>query len=141
VASLPWASLHGASTHFPVALTIAALGFDSGALFFWRTPFGARLRQAGAAAIAVSALGSIAAVVSGLLLTKGQVWGAGALGWHHRMVWPAFALIVSAAAWRVQAGEEASLRSHAAYVGVLFLASALVGAAGYFGGQMLHGLS
>ena len=42
-----------------------------------------------------SALGSVPAVFSGLLMTKGSVLGHGALRMHHLFVWPAFALIIA----------------------------------------------
>ena len=49
-------------------------------------------------------LGSVPAVVSGLLMTKGSLLGHGALRMHHLFVWPAFALLVGLAVWRVSAG-------------------------------------
>lgn len=88
----------------------------------------------------LGALGSVAAVVSGLFLTKGSIWGSGDLGWHHRFVWPAFGLIIAAATWRLLAGENLSRKSYAGYVGVLVLAVGLISASGYFGGEMLQHL-
>ena len=51
--------------------------------------------------IVLGALGSYAAVASGLIMTKWQVWGHGTLLRHHQFVWPAFALMTGLATWRI----------------------------------------
>ena len=137
MASLSWFQVHGAATHFPIVLIFVALGCDGLAAARWSTAAAPGLAVAGVCAIAGAAAGSLAAVVSGLYLSRGDMAGSGALAWHHRLVWPAFVLIVAAAAWRVTARNQLSRRSLAAYVAALALAAATVSAAGYFGGELL----
>jgi hypothetical protein len=43
----------------------------------------------------LAALGTVPAVLSGLIMTRGVVMGHGLLRLHHLFVWPAFALIVA----------------------------------------------
>jgi len=136
-----WAKLHGASTHFPIALTVAAFLCDFAAAVLWARPVARSLGVAGTCAIALSAAGGIAAGVSGVFLTKGELWGAGDLGMHHRFVWPAFVVLVGAATWRLQVGGDITRKAHAAYLCVVGVGVILTGAAGYYGGEMLQGLS
>jgi uncharacterized membrane protein len=132
-----WTDVHGGATHFPIALAVGAFCCEAAGLWFWSRPAGARLRSAGAYAVWTAALGSLAAVVSGLLLARGEMRGAGALRWHHRFAWPAFVLLVGAASWRALVHEAPSRRVQGAYVALLGAAAALVLGAGYWGGELL----
>jgi uncharacterized membrane protein len=134
-----WTKLHGASTHFPIAMVLGTCAFDVLAALAWERPLGRNARIAGTYALILGALGGILAVVSGLYLTKGDVWGAGALRWHHRFVWPAFGLMVSAATWRLVVGDKLPRRSHAIYLVVELVLSGLMAAAGYWGAELLQG--
>jgi uncharacterized membrane protein len=133
-----WAKMHGASVHFPMALAMAAALFD-GAGFFWAasSPRKMQLHAAGHFTIILGALGTFPAVLSGLLMTKGEVMGHGALLFHHLFVWPAFAGIVALGVWRALMSERISPRSFRAYLAALFLTSGLMAGAGYWGGELL----
>src|SRR5271170_4948604 len=125
-----WPKLHGASTHFPMALAMAAALFD-GLGFFWpgaskRKP---QLHAAGYFTIILGALGTFPAVLSGLLMTKGQVLGHDALLFHHLFVWPAFAGLVGLGVWRALMSDRISPRSFGAYLAVLFLTAGLMAGA------------
>jgi len=136
-----WAKVHGATTHFPIALSLFAAACDLVGFFGWsRSPFRA-IREVAAYAIAAAAVGTIPAVVSGLLLTRGEMWGEGALRWHHRFVWPAFALIIAAAVWRMRTRRDLTRPMLAAYLLVAVAGSGLVSAAGYWGGELLQRFS
>ncbi|MBW8782964.1 MAG: hypothetical protein JF599_13915 [Verrucomicrobia bacterium] len=137
----PWVKLHGVSTHFPIALTVAAFLCDFAAVILWSRPIARSLGVAGTCAIVLSAVGGIAAVVSGVFVTKGDLWGAGDLGMHHRFVWPAFAVLVGAATWRLKAGADITRKPYVVYLCVVGVGVILTGAAGYYGGEMLQGLS
>jgi uncharacterized membrane protein len=136
-----WSKLHGASTHFPIAMVLGACAFDVLAVLAWEKPLGRNARVAGRYALVLGALGGILAVVSGLYLTKGDVWGAGQLRWHHRFVWPAFGLMVSAATWRLVVKNKLTRRSHVVYLMAELILTGLTAAAGYWGGEMLQGVS
>jgi uncharacterized membrane protein len=134
---IPWDKLHGATTHFPIALLLFSTLCDSVSVTFKKLPFARGLRLVSFYGLAVAALGSLAAVVSGIALTKGDLWGRGYLGWHHRFVWPAFGLLVALAVWRLVVGCEMSRVGTRVYLILMLLASGFVAAAGYFGGEIL----
>jgi len=133
-----WPKLHGASTHFPMALAMAAALFD-GLGYVWpkSSPRKAQLHAAGYFTIILGALGTFPAVLSGLLMTKGEVLGHDALLFHHLFVWPAFAGLVGLGVWRVIVDDRASPRGFAAYLVVLFLTAGLMAGAGYWGGELI----
>ena len=87
--------------------------------------------------LAFAALASLGAVVSGIALTKGDMWGRGDFGWHHRFVWPAFGLLVALAVWRLVVRDAMSRTGLCLYLALMLLASGFVAAAGYFGGELL----
>jgi hypothetical protein len=55
------------------------------------------------------------------------------------LVWPAFALIVGLATWRLLVGYQPSRRAFKVYLGTIFISCAIIGAAGFFGGELLLG--
>jgi uncharacterized membrane protein len=132
-----WARMHGGVTHFPIALVLAALGFDLAGHLLRRTPRSSELHAAGYYALLLGALGSIAAVVSGLILSRGEIQGSGALALHHLFLWPAFALLIGLAVWRLLAGQVASHRAFSLYLAVSVVMAGLMTVAGYWGGEML----
>ena len=132
-----WSRLHGGATHFPIALLFGAALFDTLG-FLLRGYSGARdLRVTGYWLLLVSGLSSFGAVFSGLALTKWKLTGTGVINQHHLFVWPAFALIVGLTSWRIAVGEGFSRHGFAIYLSVLALACALVGAAGFSGGEIM----
>ena len=133
-----WAKMHGATTHFPIAMIFGACLCDTAALCCWQKPVSGPLRTAGRYAAVIAALGSIPAVASGLAMTRGDMLGHGDLRWHHLFVWPAFALLVAAAVWRSLVREQLSRRGYAGYVGVICVVAGLIAATGYWGGELLQ---
>ena len=134
---IPWDKLHGATTHFPIALLLFSTLCDFVSVTFKKLPFARGLRLVSFYGLAVAGLGSLGAVVSGIALTKGDLWGRGYLGWHHRFVWPTFGLLVALAVWRLVVGCEMSRVGTRVYLILMLLASGFVAAAGYFGGEIL----
>ena len=135
-----WVKMHGGTTHFPIALIMASVLFD---LVSFLAPDNADksrragFRAAGFYTLILGALGSLGAVVSGLVISHGQLWGRGNLARHHKFLWPAFALLMALAIWRVLVGNRASPQSLRIYLGVSMVTAALMGAAGYWGGELL----
>lgn len=133
-----WAKAHGATTHFPLALALCSTACDAVGFALPRQPIGSDLRAAGYWTMILGALGTVPAVLSGLLMTKGTVLGHEALRLHHLFVWPAFALLIALGTWRALQGRSAPPRR--VFVGYLILASVaagLVGVAAYWGGEMM----
>jgi uncharacterized membrane protein len=83
---IPWDKLHGAMTHFPIALLLFSTACDFVSAAFKKLSFARGLRLVSFYGLAVAALASVGAVVSGIALTKGDMWGRGDFGWHHRFV-------------------------------------------------------
>ena len=133
-----WPKLHGASTHFPVAMAMAAALFD-GLGFIWpkSSPRKAQLQAAGYFTIILGALGTFPAVLSGLFMTKGETLGHDALLFHHLFVWPAFAGLVGLGSWRAVMENRASTRSFGVYLIILFITAGLMAGAGYWGGELI----
>ena len=135
-----WVKMHGGTTHFPIALVMASALFDLAGLMVPENLNKSRragLRAAGFYTIVLGSIGSIGAVVSGLVISHGQLWGRGNLARHHLFLWPAFGLLTGLAVWRVVVGSHASTRSLKLYMGVALITAALMGAAGYWGGELL----
>jgi len=132
-----WAKVHGATTHFPLALALCSAVFDAASLALARKPISRDLRAAGYWTMVCGAMGTVPAVLSGLLMTKGSVLGHDALRRHHLFVWPAFALLVGLGTWRVLQGRAATPRAFAGYLVLAFVAAGLISAAAYWGGEMM----
>ena len=135
-----WVKMHGGTTHFPIALVMASALFD---LVSSLAPDNADksrrsgFRAAGFYTLILGALGSLGAVLSGLVISHGQLWGRGNLVRHHTFLWPAFGLLTSVAVWRLVVGIHASNRAFRLYLGIALITAALMGAAGYWGGELL----
>ena len=134
---IPWQKLHGASTHFPIALLLFSTGCDLLATGLWKKPFARELRATGFYSLLASVLGGLVAVTSGIAVTKGNLWGHGDLLWHHRFVWPAFGLLIFLVTWRIIVRENASNGGIRIYLVLMLIASGLMAGAGYWGGEML----
>jgi uncharacterized membrane protein len=132
-----WAKMHGATVHFPIALVLCSGALDASGFFFPGPAVRRGLHAAGYWTMVLGAAGTVPAVVSGLVMSKGVLLGHDALRLHHLFVWPAFAVIVGAAAWRVLGRESATERAPAGYMVAVGLAAILVMAAGYWGGEMM----
>jgi uncharacterized membrane protein len=135
-----WVKMHGGTTHFPIALAMASALFDLAGSVVPDNPSKSRcagLRTAGSYTLVLGALGSIGAVVSGLVMSHGQLWGRGNLARHHSFLWPAIGLLTGLAVWRVMVGNHASNRAFRIYLSLALITAALTAAAGYWGGELL----
>jgi uncharacterized membrane protein len=137
LAMIPWDKIHGATTHFPIALLLFSTACDFLSVTFKKLTFALELRLVSFYGLAVAALASLGAVISGIALTKGDLWGRGYFAWHHRFVWPAFGLLVALAAWRLIVRDAMSRTGLCVYLILMLVASGCVAAAGYFGGELL----
>jgi len=134
-----WVRMHGASTHFPIALVLVSMFCDLCGCFLPWESRRRELRTVGYYLIVLAAVSSFGAVLSGLVIGKWVIIGTGSIAKHHQFVWPAFALMIALAVWRVFVGDRATRRGFAVYLAVMVVTSALIAAAGYWGGEMLIG--
>ena len=137
MSGLVWTKMHGAVVHFPVALSLCSAALDAAGFVLPTRPVARELHRAGRFALVAGTLGSAGAVISGLLMTKGEWLGHGLLRWHHAFAWPAFGLLVGLSAWRVLAGAQPPRRALGCYLVCAWLAAGLVAATGYWGGELL----
>ncbi len=131
------AQAHGATVHFPIALALGSGALDLAAFALGERPFARELHVAGYWTVMGGALGCVPVVISGLLMTKGSLLGHGALRMHHLFAWPAFALLVALATWRICTGRRAPRRIFAGYLIAVGIMAGLMSAAGYWGGEMM----
>lgn len=131
-----WANIHGGSTHFPIALLFSSFLFDAAGYGLHRKAFSRDLHIAAFYALLLGALASFVAVLSGLIISGWQFKGGGTLGKHHLFVWPAFGLIVALAVWRLLVRDKASRPAYGGYIAASLVATGLMLAAGYWGGEL-----
>ena len=134
-----WYNIHGGSTHFPIALLFSSFLFDAAGYGLHRKTWSRDLHVAAFYALLLGALASFAAVLSGLILSGWQFYGGGNLAKHHLFVWPAFGLIVALAVWRVIVRDTASRPAYGGYLAASAVATGLMLAAGYWGGELSGG--
>lgn len=132
-----WAKAHGATTHFPIALAMVSVVFDGAGFIVAGRPVARDLHAVGYWTVLIGAIGSIGAVASGLLMTKGSVLGHDTLRMHHLFVWPAFGLLVALATWRAVVGRRLTRRMLGGYLAMVVVMTGLMSAAGYYGGEMM----
>jgi uncharacterized membrane protein len=132
-----WARVHGGATHFPIALLTISVLFDH-AGFWWRDELRrAEFRALGFYLLLIAAAASPVAVLSGIVLSKGILWGTGMLALHHYFIWPAFGLLIGLAAWRLAMRERSSRRAHGFYLALASVTVVAMMSAGYWGGEMI----
>jgi uncharacterized membrane protein len=134
-----WAKMHGATVHFPIALILCSGALDALGSFLPAPATRRGLHAAGYWTMILGAAGTVPAVVSGLVMSRGVMLGHDTLRLHHLFAWPAFALIVGLAAWRSLASDFTAGKAPAGYLAVAGVAALLVMAAGYYGGEMMLG--
>ncbi len=135
--SLMWARMHGGTTHFPIALIAASLLFDGAAFAVRREPYTRDLHAAGFYALVLGALVCFPAVLSGLLISRWETFGAGMLLQHHLYLWPSFGLMIGLAVWRLMMRDRATRRALGIYLAFCLLTAILLMMSGYWGGEML----
>jgi uncharacterized membrane protein len=134
-----WAKIHGAAVHFPIALILCSGALDASGFFFPVPAIRRGLHAAGYWTMILGAAGTVPAVVSGLVMSRGVMLGHDTLRLHHLFAWPAFALIVGLATWRALASDFTTRNAPSGYLVAAGFAAILVMAAGYYGGELMLG--
>lgn len=130
---ISWQHIHGASTHFPIALLAVSLFFDLGALLFRRPNW----RSAAFYTLLLGAIATIPACLSGLTGGQGwfgnEPWTSGPI-YNHRLI----SLLTSGVAlilalWRCLRRDKLKAGEFVVYLILMFLAVVGVGYAGWLG--------
>jgi mono/diheme cytochrome c family protein len=137
--SLFWQRLHGGSTHFPIVLLLLSVALDFIAIRSREETLRRGLQAAGLITATAGVLGGCIAVVSGLVMTKGEPIGSGLEKLHHLFIWPAFGLCTVSVLWRWIARGKISRRRFSVYLTGMSVASALTIGGAFWGGEMLLG--
>jgi len=124
-------------THFPIAFAPCAAVFDAAGMLCPRKRWSRHFHAVSAWLISIAAAASVPAIVSGLVMTKGQMLGHGVLRLHHLFVWPAFAFLIGAAAWRWFSGARVWESAGFVYSALIWLSVGCVLTAAYWGGEMM----
>jgi len=132
-----WQHIHGGVTHFPIVLLLASVAFDFVAWRLHNEGLKRGLHAAGFGSAIVGLLGGVAAVIVGLIMTRGRLLGGGYENMHRLFVWPAFGLSVVAVGWRLLRRELIPKHSLRTYLTGMSVVAALMLGAGYSGGEML----
>ena len=137
-----WTALHGAITHFPVALLLGGAAFDIGATLRrkseWRTVSFWMLAMAVAMAIPSLATGWIA----GGKIYNPQSTLPPVFVWHRALAFGSSGLALVLLLWRWKARDydnATKVRARGALVAFSVLTALAVGITGHFGGQMVFG--
>ena len=134
-----WSNLHGAATHFPIALMLFTAFCDCASLVAPGNELRRGFRFTATVALIVGALVSYVAVLSGLVVSRWRFWGTATLLHHHQFVWPAFIMMTLLAVWRAAKWEAApNAHTNVKSVAVSVLAALLISGAGYWGGELLN---
>lgn len=141
-ANLPrfFGRLHPLLVHFPIALLMAGLLFELAAIVIRRER--TRPSSAGLACVGIGAVGAVAAAGAGWLNADLETHGRGVAGLMETHRWLGIGATALALAALVGGAIGAAARSRAmtgVYRVALVLAAGLVGAAGHWGGSMVHG--
>lgn len=139
--SLSWSQVHGALTHFPVALLITAVVFDIGSLRSrhkerqdaWRTASFWML--AGAVVMAVPSL--LSGYVTSLTVFPGKARPPAILDWHWMSALATSALTALVLWWRVRSRDRLAGKSRLACTLLMTTAAGVVSFTGHLGGAMV----
>lgn len=96
-----WQRLHGGSTHLPIVLLPLSVAFDFVATRSREPSLQRGFHAAGFATAVFGVAGGSAAVVAGLVMSRGEWLGSGIEKLHHLYVWPAFMLSLALVACRL----------------------------------------
>ncbi len=140
---LSWSQVHGALTHFPVALLITAVVFDIGSLRSrhkerqdaWRTVSFWML--AGAVVMAVPSL--LSGWITGLTVFPGKARAPAIFDWHWKSALATSALTAIVLWWRVRSRDRLSGKSRLACTLLMTAAAGVVSFTGHLGGTLVFG--
>ena len=134
-----WIELHGALTHFPIALIIVAFLFEVGAPLFKKPEW----RVVSFWCLLGGVLGGAVSLATGWLAANDLYKGASSLPaivlQHRLRAFISMGLALIVLTWRIAAKDRLSKNAQIAAGVLLFLSTAMVASTGYLGGKMVFG--
>lgn len=131
--------IHGASVHFPIALAIVGLGFETGALAA-RKPV---LRAVSFWSLAAGTLIAMPALVSGLGAQFGWLgataWDSQSMLTHRNVAFVGTGALLAAFVWRFLVKDKAEGAPRWAQLLLTLISAAAYGYAGYLGAYVTRG--
>ena len=141
-----WQHLHGATTHFPIALVFVSAVFDAGALLFKKTNW----RTVGYWTLMATVIMLLPVVASGLYgiyvdaegkdrMTNGGYNVARTILWHRNMSFFATAFLLIPAIWRTAKRDEITTAARVVCLLFVVIGAAFIAVVGYNGGYIPRG--
>lgn len=134
-----WVELHGAITHFPIALLFAAFAYEAGAAIWhkreWRIVSFWLLVAAVVMVVPALATGWLA----GYIFTAGSAEPPRIFVVHRLVAFVTGGLALVLLLWRVKAKDQLSDKALTASMVLTVLIAGVVGYTGYLGGEMVFG--
>ncbi len=136
-----WTALHGAITHFPVAMLLGGAAFDIGATLRRKSEW----RIVSFWMLALAVLMAIPSLATGWI-AGGKLYGQSTLPpifvWHRLLAFGSSGLALILLLWRTKARDYdnlSNIRGRGAIVFLSVLVAIAVGVTGHLGGQMVFG--
>lgn len=141
-----WQHLHGATTHFPIALVFVAAAFDTGALLFKKSNW----RTVGYWTLIAAVIMLLPAMASGLygiyLDANGKATYAAegynharTVLWHRNMSFFATGFLAIPATWRTAKRDELPNAARIVCLLLLLIGAGFIAVVGYHGGYIPRG--
>ncbi len=135
-----WEHVHGASSHFPIAMMFVSFAFDLGAIVFrnrnWRT--------VGFWTLIVAAIIAVPTILSGLTGLYGwfgfEKWDSKTMLLHRNLALFSGGAVILLALWRGLRRDKLGKGEFIAYMIIVTAATAGIGYTGYLGAYVAQGL-
>ncbi|MES2464260.1 MAG: DUF2231 domain-containing protein [Armatimonadota bacterium] len=134
-----WQHIHGASSHFPIALLIVSVVFDLGSI--WRKS--PTWRAVGFWSLVIAAIVAIPATISGLSAIQGWFgvdrWIADSIVLHRNVALAAGGMSIALALWRVLRRDALKAGEWAVYLGLAIMTTLGISYTGWLGAYVARG--
>ncbi|MBV9865651.1 MAG: c-type cytochrome [Abitibacteriaceae bacterium] len=134
-----WVEMHGALTHFPIAMLLTAVFYEIGAAALRKPEWRIVSFWLLVTAVVLSVPSLLTGWFAGYDFTGGAARPPSVFIWHRLSAFITSGLSLLLLLWRVKVRDQLSERALLAYMVSISLAAAVVTYTGYLGGQMVFG--
>src|SRR5437870_6535360 len=136
---MSWPEMHGAVTHFPVALLITAFVYEAGAMVLHRPAWQTVSFWMIVAAVVMAVPSLVAGWITGNELFSGVARPPAVFIWHRAAAFTTSGVALLVLLWRALARDRLAGGAGIGSVAATLVAAAVVGYTGYLGGVMTLG--